>query len=341
MLLREIPTVLRHESYAVPALLGAGVLVAAQEAGSDNPGFPVLGVAVRLAGLRFGVHIPIAPSERDGSRGEVGRHGGSGCLLGEADEDRAAVAPAEGYVGSHAGRSARVPVQTDLGPITIDGAERWFEYQDGDERRRLAFHDYAAIYAVPGLYERVFYGELGMCSAEVVVRAWAETLERLGRDPKEERVLDVGAGNGIGGERIRELGVAQLIGTDIEPQAAIAAERDRPGVYDDYLTGDLDDEDLLGTLAFTSVLALSAVGVGHLPAATLERTLSRLEPGGLFAFAVTPALLPGSEDPDGRATGYPDTLERLLAGELARVEYVHRRQADGTPHDAVALVGRV
>jgi uncharacterized membrane protein YeiH len=69
VLLREVPTVLRHDLYAVPALLGAGVLVIAQEGGSDNPVFPVLGVAVcvgvRLAGLRFGVGVPIAPSEQE------------------------------------------------------------------------------------------------------------------------------------------------------------------------------------------------------------------------------------------------------------------------------------
>ena len=68
VLLREVPTVLRHELYAIPALLGAGVLVAAQESGSTNPVFPVLGVAVcvavRLAGLKYGVNVPIAPSER-------------------------------------------------------------------------------------------------------------------------------------------------------------------------------------------------------------------------------------------------------------------------------------
>jgi uncharacterized membrane protein YeiH len=68
VLLRDIPTVLRHELYAVPALVGAGILVAAQEAGSTNPVFPVVAagvcVAVRLAGLKYGVNVPIAPSER-------------------------------------------------------------------------------------------------------------------------------------------------------------------------------------------------------------------------------------------------------------------------------------
>ena len=68
MLLREVPTVLRHDLYAIPALLGAGVLVLAQQSGSDRPIWPVLAAAVcvvvRLAGLRYGVNVPIAPSER-------------------------------------------------------------------------------------------------------------------------------------------------------------------------------------------------------------------------------------------------------------------------------------
>jgi hypothetical protein len=36
------------------------------------------------------------------------------------------------------------------------GAEGWIEFGPVDARQRVAFHDYAALYAVPGLYERVF-----------------------------------------------------------------------------------------------------------------------------------------------------------------------------------------
>jgi len=72
VLLREVPTVLRHDLYAIPALLGAGVVVAAQESGSTEPVFPVLGAAlcigVRLIGLRYGVNVPMAPSERQVDR---------------------------------------------------------------------------------------------------------------------------------------------------------------------------------------------------------------------------------------------------------------------------------
>lgn len=232
-----------------------------------------------------------------------------------------------------------------LGPISFspDG-ETWFEYGEDGSRRRVGFHDYAAIYAVPGLYERVFYEELGMCSSERVVGLYGRVLTELGRSPERERVLDVGAGNGLGGQALRAIGVGTVVGLDREPAAKPAAHRDRPGVYDDYVVGDLlaGAADQLRPHAFTSVLALAAIGVGHVPPAALERALALLEPGDLFGFAVTPALLPGSEDPEGIATGYPDYLDSLLrAGEeLAREAYVHRRQTDGTPHEAVALIGR-
>jgi uncharacterized membrane protein YeiH len=68
LLLREVPTVLRSDLYAIPALGGAAVLVVAHAAGSDNGGFALAGAAlclvVRLIGLRYRVNVPIAPSER-------------------------------------------------------------------------------------------------------------------------------------------------------------------------------------------------------------------------------------------------------------------------------------
>src|SRR4051794_19448078 len=68
VLLLEVPIVLRHDLYAIPALLGAAILVIAQKVGGTSPVFPVLAagvcVAVRLVGLDRGVNVPVAPSER-------------------------------------------------------------------------------------------------------------------------------------------------------------------------------------------------------------------------------------------------------------------------------------
>ena len=67
VLLRRIPTVLREGLYAVPALLGAGILVAAEQAGRTSPVFPVLGamvcMGVRLVGLWRGVRLPTPRGE--------------------------------------------------------------------------------------------------------------------------------------------------------------------------------------------------------------------------------------------------------------------------------------
>jgi uncharacterized membrane protein YeiH len=67
VLLREVPTVLRQELYAIPALVGASILVVAQKAGADSAVIPVLGVAacvgLRLLGLRYDVNVPTAPLE--------------------------------------------------------------------------------------------------------------------------------------------------------------------------------------------------------------------------------------------------------------------------------------
>jgi uncharacterized membrane protein YeiH len=64
ILVREIPTVLRAGLYAIPALVGAGIVVIAYHAGDHTVTFPIVGAAacflMRMAGLRFGIGLPAA-----------------------------------------------------------------------------------------------------------------------------------------------------------------------------------------------------------------------------------------------------------------------------------------
>ena len=68
LLLGEVPTVLRRELYAIPALVGAGVVVVGYHSGNLSPVYPILGAclcfAIRMVGVRFQIDAPIAPSER-------------------------------------------------------------------------------------------------------------------------------------------------------------------------------------------------------------------------------------------------------------------------------------
>ena len=65
----KVPTVLPEGLYAIPALLGASVLVVAEEAGISSPASPVLAasvcVVIRLVGLRYGITLPTARRDRN------------------------------------------------------------------------------------------------------------------------------------------------------------------------------------------------------------------------------------------------------------------------------------
>jgi uncharacterized membrane protein YeiH len=62
ILVNEVPGVLRGGLYAIPALLGAAIVVTASEAGSQSVAFPVLGMlacfAVRIVALRRDINPP-------------------------------------------------------------------------------------------------------------------------------------------------------------------------------------------------------------------------------------------------------------------------------------------
>ena len=69
VLVRDIPIVLRSELYAIPALVGATIIVVASRLGYQSPAIAITAAAVcfliRMVGIRFDLRLPTAPSERD------------------------------------------------------------------------------------------------------------------------------------------------------------------------------------------------------------------------------------------------------------------------------------
>jgi uncharacterized membrane protein YeiH len=65
ILVRKIPVVLRAGLYAIPALIGAAIVVVADKSGTHNLAFPIIAAAVcfliRLVGLHFDINVPQAP----------------------------------------------------------------------------------------------------------------------------------------------------------------------------------------------------------------------------------------------------------------------------------------
>jgi uncharacterized membrane protein YeiH len=72
VLVHDIPMVLRSDLYAIPALVGATIVVVASTLGHHGPAMATFAAAVcfliRMVGLRFDLGLPTAPSERHRER---------------------------------------------------------------------------------------------------------------------------------------------------------------------------------------------------------------------------------------------------------------------------------
>jgi hypothetical protein len=217
--------------------------------------------------------------------------------------------------------------------------EEWCEVLLDDEWTRIRFHDYGAIYAVEGLYEHLFYVRLRCQSPTVVGTLLAEAVEEAGEDPAELTVLDLGAGNGMVGEALREHGFRELVGVDITPEAGEAVERDRPGLYADYHVCDLlDPPSELDGERFGAMTSVAALGFGDVPPEVFRAAFDRVEDGGWVAFTIKEDFLDGEDE-----SGFAGLISGLLSDgaieERRRRRYRHRLDVTGAPIHYVAIAG--
>jgi SAM-dependent methyltransferase len=209
--------------------------------------------------------------------------------------------------------------------------------------RRLRFHDYEDIFAVPGLYEQLFYRELHCQSPTVVTRLLAGCLEADGEAAGDLRVLDLGAGNGMVGEELAGIGVRMLVGADILTGAAAATLRDRPGLYEEYVVADFTQlpeptVEQLRERRFNCLTTVAALGYGDIPPEAFAQAYDLIEPGGWIAISLKDAFL--DEGSSGFARLIGRGIERGALEVRAREPYQHRLSAAGQPLEYVALIAR-
>ena len=217
-----------------------------------------------------------------------------------------------------------------VGPPAADG-----EYVAFDGHEIVHLHDYPRIYAVPGLYEHVVQERLRCRSPQVAAEGFLRAIARLRMEPGSMTVLDIGSGTGLVGELLRGGGIAQVIGVDSLAEARMACLRDRPGVYADYLIGDLGagSGELPARLrqhAFGGLISAGAFGGTHAPPAALVNALSALPAGAPVAITLDERWMDRA-DPDG----FGATIERLMErGDLVpmeRTRFQHRITTTGEP----------
>lgn len=239
----------------------------------------------------------------------------------------------------------RHKIQFPQGDISALGQDEvFFYFYEGEERRTVKMHDYEQIFSIPGLYEQVVYDRLHCLSPQKVVANLKMAVEHAKQNFSELRVLDFGAGNGKVGEELAKVGVSRLVGADILPSARMAAERDRPGIYDGYYVADFcalnaTTREELKAWSFDCLTVVAALGFGDIPPRALIEAFDLVKDGGWLAFNIKESFLDSDE-----GGGFSVLIRELIFSkylDLYSLErYHHRYSFEGEPLPYFSVVAR-
>ncbi len=220
----------------------------------------------------------------------------------------------------------------------------WMKF-DNETETRVRLHDYDRLFSIPGLYESIFYDKLKCNSPKTIRSLLDNALIEYELNPSELRVLDIGAGNGMVGEQFVELGVKEIIGVDIIEEAALAADRDRPGIYTDFFVADLTElrsetRESLSRYGFNCLSSVAALGFGDIPPLAFAEAYSFISTPGWIAINIKDAFLSESKD----VSGFCKLIRRMIKAEKIDVviqhRYCHRVSLSGKPLYYDAIIAR-
>jgi SAM-dependent methyltransferase len=226
----------------------------------------------------------------------------------------------------------------------LEQDEEWVVVHHEKRWKKIRLHDYNDLFSVPGLYEKWIYDILGCRSPQQIRTLLLSSLEEADETPEALSVLDLGAGNGYVAGVLSEAGVYRFVGVDINPATAAAAERDRPGLYDDFVIDDLtdlsyDNVERLDRHTFNCLTCVAALGFGDIPPEVFIAAYNRIEDGGWIAFTIKSDFL----DDDDRS-GFSGLIRQMLDTHIlelsSRQSFEHRKSSDGNALMYDAFVGR-
>jgi SAM-dependent methyltransferase len=224
----------------------------------------------------------------------------------------------------------------------LDQDEEYCDVVTDGTARRIRFHDYAEIFKIPGLYEKLFADLLECRSPTVLSELLAHTVTAAGDDVTALRVLDFGAGNGMVAEALARVGVKTIFGVDLLAEARAAALRDRPGLYVEYLAADITALDTSARAALNSaevncLTCVAALGFDDVPPVAFEAAFNAISTPGWVAFNLRDRYV-------DRPNAFSELLARMLAAgvveERAHVRYRHRLSVSGEALEYDAIITR-
>lgn len=229
------------------------------------------------------------------------------------------------------------------GDLSLTQDEEWCVVRLNGEWREIRLHDYDELFSVPGLYERLIYDILKCDSPSRIRKLFASELAASGTQAGRLRALDLGAGNGMVGEELADMGVGFIVGADIIQSAAEATQRDRPGIYANYHVVDMarlnpSDRSELEGYAFNCLTCVAALGFGDIPTEAFANAYNLIEPGGWIAFNIKSSFL-DQED----SSGFARFIQSVMTDKTLEVRktqrYRHRVGTNRQPIQYTAIVG--
>lgn len=142
-----------------------------------------------------------------------------------------------------------------------------YDIRSPDDAKRL-YGDWARTYDAELLEENAYAGP--EAAAAVLARALAN---------RDARIIDIGCGTGLVGERLRAHGVEHIDGLDLVPEMlAVAAEK---AVYGRLIEADLLTGAPLADASYDAAISVGTFTHNHVGPAGLDEVLRLVRPGGL------------------------------------------------------------
>ncbi|NET73216.1 MAG: methyltransferase domain-containing protein [Sphaerospermopsis sp. SIO1G2] len=222
--------------------------------------------------------------------------------------------------------------------------EYFFITENGVERC-LRLHDYAAVYSIPGLYEYLLLEKLNYRSHEFMASLLNENLKNSGESIQDLKILDLGAGTGLFGQAISKFGIESIIGIDIIPEAAQAAQRDYPGIYEDYFVEDLTQlspttGEVIKQKKLNCFVCCSAFADDHIPGIAFATGVNLIENQGWVLFNVSKNCYECESNCPDFVNFYRQLIEQGYLQIHCTESYLHRHFFSGHPLEFVAILAK-
>lgn len=235
-------------------------------------------------------------------------------------------------------------IEIPLSASDLPQDEEYVLVDNGHFRKKVRIHDYKELYSMPGLYEQVVYNILKCQSPRVIASLLRQQIIEDGIEPKDLNVIDMGAGNGIVAEELKNIGVDTIVGIDIIEEAKIAAKRDRPDVYNDYLVTDLAKADpqtinYLERMNINCVASVAAIGFGDIPPLTLANAIDIGSDDSWLALSIKEDFLNEID-----SSGISDLMYELVKEDIIEIKerrkYTHRKSISGNELKYDAIIAK-